>query len=66
MHTQQLRAFLCLIILSGTVGALAVEWFRPESGETSKGQAVQGGAAIRFQMPFQAKDAVLYLHSLEE
>ena len=51
--------------LSGMEGELAVEWFHPESGETTKGPAVQGGRAVRFQTPFQAKDAVLYVRHKE-
>jgi hypothetical protein len=51
--------------LSGTQGDLAVEWFHPESGETTKGKAVQGGGSVRFQTPFESKDSVLYLHQEE-
>jgi hypothetical protein len=51
--------------LSGTQGDLAVEWFHPESSETTKGKAVQGGGSVRFQTPFESKDAVLYLHHEE-
>jgi len=51
--------------LSGTQGMLAVEWFRPETGETSKSEAVQGGGSVRFQTPFAAKDAALFLKRAE-
>ena len=51
--------------LSGTQGELAVEWFHPESGETTKGETVQGGGSVQFQTPFESKDAVLYLHRVE-
>ena len=47
--------------LSATQGPLAVEWFHPESGETTQGKTVQGGSSVRFQTPFESKDAVLYL-----
>ena len=47
--------------LSGAQGELVAEWFHPEAGESTKGKAVQGGSSVRFQTPFQAKDAVLYL-----
>ncbi len=52
--------------LSGTEGALAVEWFQPESGETTKGKAVQGGGSVQFQTPFQGQDAILYLQRVEK
>ena len=51
--------------LSGTQANLAVEWFQPETGETSKGETIQGGGSVRFQTPFAAKDAVLYLCRME-
>jgi hypothetical protein len=51
--------------LSGTQGELAAEWFHPEAGEPTKGKVVQGGGSVRFQTPFQSKDAVLYLHRVE-
>jgi hypothetical protein len=51
--------------LSGTSGALAVEWFHSETGETSKGKTVQGSGSVRFQTPFSAQDAVLYLCRME-
>ncbi len=43
-------------------GSYSVEWFNPRSGTTSAGDAVTGGANVRFLPPFQG-DAVLYLKS---
>lgn len=51
--------------LSGIQGKLAVEWFHPETGETTKGNAVRGGTPVRFQTPFAAEDSVLYLRQAE-
>lgn len=47
--------------LSTTPGELNVEWFNPETGETSAGGVVSGGVTRAFKAPFSG-DAVLYLY----
>jgi hypothetical protein len=48
--------------LSGSPGKLAVEWFDPKTGKTSRAEGVAGGARRQFTAPFSG-DAVLYLCS---
>jgi hypothetical protein len=47
--------------LTATPGELNVEWFNPETGATTMGDPVVGGAQRTFTPPF-AGDAVLYLY----
>lgn len=49
------------IDLSATPSELQVEWFNPETGATTAGGVVDGGASRSFTAPF-AGDAVLYLY----
>ena len=46
--------------LSAAKGQLAVEWFNPSSGKTTRRGKVAGGARRKFTAPFKG-DAVLYL-----
>jgi hypothetical protein len=46
--------------LSAAKGKLTVEWMHPIAGETTPGDAVEGGGRRTVKAPF-AGDAVLYL-----
>ncbi len=46
--------------LSAAKGQLAVEWFNPSSGKTTRRGKVAGGARRKLTAPFKG-DAVLYL-----
>ena len=46
--------------LAATRLRLKVEWFNPATGETTPGQAIEGGGSVELAAPF-AGDAVLYL-----
>ncbi len=48
--------------LSGVEGALAVRWFNPRSGDTTRGEEICAGAKRLFQPPFEG-DAVLCLET---
>jgi hypothetical protein len=46
--------------LSGTSGAVSVEWMDPSTGTTTTSAAVSGGGTVQFSAPTSG-DAVLYL-----
>ncbi|MBN1672473.1 MAG: hypothetical protein JXR37_15640 [Kiritimatiellae bacterium] len=46
--------------LEGTSGPLQVEWFSPDTGQATPGEAVTGGQTVTFDPPMSG-DAVLFL-----
>jgi hypothetical protein len=49
------------IDLTGTPGIISVEWFKPDTGETTVGNPITGGTNVTLNAPFPG-DAVLYLY----